>query len=478
MATIADSVGEMREDIPLKQGTKSARWCSCDEDVFGGSRFVNISFGVLSVVVTIALLVQINYGDYQVAPHGSVASDSSECSSIGTTILKNGGNAVDAAIASTFCLAVVNPHITGLDASGQMLLYDHRTREKPITIDFSNIKSEMGLFPRLTIAFAYVHKKYGKLSWKTLVQPSADLARSGFLVSRTLASSLLNYQGPNNIFGGTLEAGKKLTLKPLGDYLSIIGNTAEEDLYKHVSNTNELLESLAAVSKFKNYNIFVPATSEIGSTLMSNLQQLDHFNFSASELLKPSYVSTIAQVTKNGYDNLNTMGQYYEGTSSNVAVMDLNDFYVSIVTGMSAPFGSGKVTVGGYLSDINYTAKLSHLPLIITDTNYVCGRRIVLGFGDIVIGSQVITSLLLSAENLTISVEGPRFHILRNGALGIEKGHTPSYSTDVINNLENLTNGMVEQIKEPYSSCNVVEKYGDALNSHSDSRGGGIASRF
>lgn len=52
----------------------------------------------------------------QVVPHGSVATDSLECSSVGTQILKEGGNAVDAAIASTFCLAVVTPHLTSLDA--------------------------------------------------------------------------------------------------------------------------------------------------------------------------------------------------------------------------------------------------------------------------------------------------------------------------------------------------------------------------
>lgn len=46
--------------------------------------------------------------------HGSVASDSYECSKIGVNILKKGGNSVDAAIASTMCLGVVNFHITGL----------------------------------------------------------------------------------------------------------------------------------------------------------------------------------------------------------------------------------------------------------------------------------------------------------------------------------------------------------------------------
>jgi gamma-glutamyltranspeptidase/glutathione hydrolase/leukotriene-C4 hydrolase len=50
----------------------------------------------------------------QLVPHGSVATDSAVCSVVGTDIMKNGGNAVDAAVAATFCLGVVNPHVTGL----------------------------------------------------------------------------------------------------------------------------------------------------------------------------------------------------------------------------------------------------------------------------------------------------------------------------------------------------------------------------
>jgi Gamma-glutamyltransferase len=50
----------------------------------------------------------------QLVPHGSVATDSAVCSLVGTDIMKNGGNAVDAAVAAVFCLGVVNPHVTGL----------------------------------------------------------------------------------------------------------------------------------------------------------------------------------------------------------------------------------------------------------------------------------------------------------------------------------------------------------------------------
>jgi gamma-glutamyltranspeptidase len=50
----------------------------------------------------------------QLVPHGSVATDSAVCSLVGTDVMKSGGNAVDAAVAATVCLGVVNPHVTGL----------------------------------------------------------------------------------------------------------------------------------------------------------------------------------------------------------------------------------------------------------------------------------------------------------------------------------------------------------------------------
>lgn len=58
--------GELREDIPLKTGTKSTRLCDCGEECMGGSKFINFAFGTLTLIITIALLIQIYYGDYQV----------------------------------------------------------------------------------------------------------------------------------------------------------------------------------------------------------------------------------------------------------------------------------------------------------------------------------------------------------------------------------------------------------------------------
>lgn len=47
-------------------------------------------------------------------PHGSVVTDNYNCSLVGVLIMKKGGNAVDAAVASSFCMGVVHPHLIGL----------------------------------------------------------------------------------------------------------------------------------------------------------------------------------------------------------------------------------------------------------------------------------------------------------------------------------------------------------------------------
>ena len=62
-------------------------------------------------------------------------SDDAACSAIGDEVLSLGGNAVDAAVAATFCLAVVNPHITGIGGGGVMIIHMHRSNET-VVIDF------------------------------------------------------------------------------------------------------------------------------------------------------------------------------------------------------------------------------------------------------------------------------------------------------------------------------------------------------
>ena len=68
--------------------------------------------------------------------HAAVASDATLCSEAGAGILKDGGSAVDAAIAAIFCLGVVNCHSTGLGGGGFMVIHQNDTPLRPTVIDF------------------------------------------------------------------------------------------------------------------------------------------------------------------------------------------------------------------------------------------------------------------------------------------------------------------------------------------------------
>jgi gamma-glutamyltranspeptidase len=473
MTTVGDAALETRENIPLQKGRKKSL-CSCNEDYLSGSKFINTAFGTLTVIITAALLLQIYYGDYQVEPHGSVATDSLECSKIGTSILKNGGNSVDATIASAFCLAVVTPHLTSLDGEGILLVYNHRTRLVPDVINFSGGSTDSRSLPRLVVGLAFVHQMFGSLPWKDLVQPAADLARKGFLIPKMLVQAIR--EAKTEDLYGRLEAGQLLRLEALSDSLQQIADIPEKELYSRITKDNRPSYGPAVKLTFNEYDIYVPDAPSIGPAFLQNLRHLQTFNFTPSDTTLTEYVYRVAEVTQNLYDTLNLTSRFHEGTSTNVAAMDLDDTYASLTTGLHGLFGSGEITTGGYTLDVG-GAPCARLPIIITDANAICGRRLVLGANDAALASQLVMALLVAGENVSTAVEAPRFHILADGSMGIEGAHSPAFDEDVLKYLETLTASPVLEA-EPYASSNVVEKVKDDLNSHSDSRGGGIASRF
>src|SRR3989454_5950863 len=150
------------------------------------------------------------------ARHGVVASINEVASKVGVDIMKLGGNAVDAAIAVAFALAVTHPAAGNLGGGGFMMirLKDGRTtaidyREMAPAAATHNIyldkngnviKGEGGSIegyraagvPGTVRGMELALKKYGsgKLSWTQLIEPARRLAANGFTVTRTLARSL------------------------------------------------------------------------------------------------------------------------------------------------------------------------------------------------------------------------------------------------------------------------------------------------
>ncbi|XP_060527176.1 glutathione hydrolase 7-like isoform X2 [Cylas formicarius] len=469
-----------REDIPLNQaGLKTPKWYKCHDDSLSGSKFVNVAFGTLTVVITAALLIQIYYGDYQVVPHGSVASDSLECSRAGTKILKEGGNAVDAAIACTLCLAVVTPHVTGLDAEGQMMIYNHRDRLPPTVINFSVSNTPTLKLPFLVSGLAYIHRQRGTLPWHDLVKPAADLAKNGYVVSKMLVQAVNKANAQHRY--GRLEPGQLLSHQVLADTLATIANITKEDLYtNYIDSANEPVGSPAIKSTFYGYNIYVPGVETVGPALLDNLKEIEKYNFTdAAGAPVPQRFHALVDATLGTYKKFNLSTSFHQGTGSNVAVMDSDENYVSLVTGMYDLFGDKEQNEFVYVQDVKERPRpCSRIALIVTDNNFICGRRIVLGADNVAMATQLLANLVIGGQNVTEAIESARFHVMTDGTIGVEVARSPTFSESTVRYFEEITGNKVVAIDEPYNSSNSVEKWKDDLVSHSDSRGGGIASRF
>lgn len=146
------------------------------------------------------------------ATQGMVVTTHPAASNIGLEILKKGGNAIDAAVAVNFALAVCHP-AAGNIGGGGFLVY-RSAKGKSYTLDYREVspmsgsrdmyldstgqvipgKSFVGIHsvgvPGAVAGMQAMHKRFGKLSWAELVQPSIDLARHGVILTEKEARGL------------------------------------------------------------------------------------------------------------------------------------------------------------------------------------------------------------------------------------------------------------------------------------------------
>src|SRR5438067_594676 len=171
------------------------------------------------------------------ARHGMVASQEARASRIGVAVLERGGNAVDAAVAVGFALAVTHPQAGNIGGGGFMVIH-LSARNEQVALDYREIapkattrdvfldekgdadvrkSRDSGLavgVPGTVAGLALAHARYGsgKLSLADLIAPAITLARDGFPVDGDLADTLPRAQ-PRLV---RWPAAAKIFLKPDG----------------------------------------------------------------------------------------------------------------------------------------------------------------------------------------------------------------------------------------------------------------------
>ena len=156
------------------------------------------------------------------AVKGMVVAQEPLAADVGVAVLKSGGNAVDAAVAVGFALAVTHPYAGNIGGGGFMLIRlanGHSTfidfREKaPLKASHNMYLDADGSLTKDSIlgwravgvpgtvrGLELAHKKYGRKSWAELLHPAIQLASEGFPVSRT---QMLSFQANADTFSQVL----------------------------------------------------------------------------------------------------------------------------------------------------------------------------------------------------------------------------------------------------------------------------------
>ena len=153
---------------------------------------------------------------YSATGNAIVSSDHPAASRIGITILQQGGNAFDAAVAVQFGLAVAYPGAGNIGgggfavmrtADGRVDALDFRERAPLAASRNMYLDPDGDIIPRLSLdghlavgvpgsvdGMVQLHQRYGRLQWQQIIQPALDLARNGFALTPRQAEKFNRYQ--------------------------------------------------------------------------------------------------------------------------------------------------------------------------------------------------------------------------------------------------------------------------------------------
>ncbi|KAE9545004.1 hypothetical protein AGLY_000547 [Aphis glycines] len=208
-----------------------------------------------------------------------VVSNGGPCAQIGVDVMAKGGNAVDAAIATMLCDGVLCPEYMGIGGGFLMSIYDGKTKKvttinaresapAAATAEMFVKHPEKSILGGLAIAvpgelkgYSTIFKLYGsgKVSWKSLFEPTIELCKNGIQISDRLELNMKNHEEliKNDPFlrqaffdektGHVKKTGEHYTLPKLAETLKIVSVEGANAIYNG-SLTKQLVEDIKKVN--------------------------------------------------------------------------------------------------------------------------------------------------------------------------------------------------------------------------------------
>ena len=328
------------------------------------SKIRNFFVATLSTILLLGSVSLDAASSYPVRGKGGVVSSSSAIASkVGIEILKKGGNAVDAAIATAFALAVTWPTAGNIGgggfliyhgADGEATAFDFREKAplastKTMYLDedgnVNDNSNHDGLLaigvPGTVAGMELAHQRFGSLEWEELLQPAIDLARDGMPISWYLHDSFKRrkawwdkYPSSAKVFlredGSFYEPGDTWKQPDLADTLERIQKDGKDGFYKGKTArliaefmaknggiiTLEDLEKYRAIERepirgtYRGYEIVsMPPPSSGGVVMVHMLNILEGFDLGEIGHNSALYLHLLTEAMRRAYaDRANFLG--------------------------------------------------------------------------------------------------------------------------------------------------------------------------
>ena len=331
---------------------------------------------------------------------GIVSSGQPLASKAGIEMMRLGGNAIDAAVASAFVLSVVEPSMSGIGGrlqvifklpNGEVRGIDASTQVPELYDPITHKKSSYGYstigIPGVVAGLVKLSEEYGRLPLKTVMKPAIKYAKEGFVIlpgeamrHAYVEEIIGEFDGTRKYFldatGSTYKKGKLFIQEDLSNTLIAIANKGKdgfysgevaermvEDIRKNggILTLNDLknyeaIESKVLKSSYRDHDIntlYLPSFGAITLEILNILENFDVENLNDSEWVKLfSSVTRLAfedRSIQNNYDSLN------EILSKDYAKMQAN----KILSNNSLSLDLDNYKIGEWVAKIGHTTHLS-----------------------------------------------------------------------------------------------------------------------